>query len=688
MVIEHIILENFRSYFGTQTINLGGGLTDDRNIVAVGGLNGAGKTTLKDAITFGLVGHENAFKFVKELDRKGDEKRAIERELNGLLNREAFASGVREARVTMVIRDNGGKKFAVRRTWTFDQRGAFRDEQLLVAVGGKDLMGDAADEHWEADVERQFEDFLKNHVPPQMAKFFVFDGEEIQRIARDEPEEAVRAGIGALLGFHLLDVLGQDMEDLQKQYRTEANKRSRQEEELDDLRVKEKKLDNQERELKEEQLELEERRERLKAENRRLMDELGETLGEGGKDPRELNRESEQVAVDLRDVKSRIQDLVDQRIIPALPGILVRSLASQLEAEEARAQWDEGKRTVQPQREKLLRKLFAQDAPHPEPPLVPTQTDFLQTRFRHEWDELFNPPPEGIASEVRHGYLSAEERGLVRGRCGDVLRLAAADLNRHLADLDNLERRARDLRAAIERVGDGERVARVIGEKAKVDKELGEVESLWESRKHERVAVSKDLQQIRQDVRKKADALAESGALGTRADFARRVRKAIELYKDALRPRKRNELARHIGEMYRHLARKEDVIQTIELDEVTFSPRLLDRRGKPISLDSQSAGEREIYALSLLWALGQTSRRELPVVIDTPLARLDSSHRTNIVQKYLPQAGKQVIILSTDTEIDRKYFELIEHRIAKSLRLEFDPKTERTTVHEGYFDFH
>jgi DNA sulfur modification protein DndD len=104
-------------------------------------------------------------------------------------------------------------------------------------------------------------------------------------------------------------------------------------------------------------------------------------------------------------------------------------------------------------------------------------------------------------------------------------------------------------------------------------------------------------------------------------------------------------------------------------------------------LDSQSAGEKEIYALSLLWALGKTSKRELPVVIDTPLARLDSLHRSNIVKRYLPQAGRQVIVLSTDTEIDREYFELIEDHIAKSLRLEFDPKTERTTVKEGYFEF-
>jgi DNA sulfur modification protein DndD len=77
----------------------------------------------------------------------------------------------------------------------------------------------------------------------------------------------------------------------------------------------------------------------------------------------------------------------------------------------------------------------------------------------------------------------------------------------------------------------------------------------------------------------------------------------------------------------------------------------------------------------------------LPVVIDTPLARLDSDHRENIVTRYLPEAGSQVVVLSTDTEIDRENFEAISRHVARSLRLEFDEESEGTVVREGYFDF-
>lgn len=147
------------------------------------------------------------------------------------------------------------------------------------------------------------------------------------------------------------------------------------------------------------------------------------------------------------------------------------------------------------------------------------------------------------------------------------------------------------------------------------------MQNAWDERERHLKSVLDKLKQASKEVTDKRVELTGSGKFADKADFVRRVKRAIEAYKEALRPLKRDELATHLGTMYRHLARKEDVVQKIDLDERTYSPRLLDRRGDAIPLDSQSAGEREIYALSLLWALGRTSRRDLPVVIDTPLAR-------------------------------------------------------------------
>ena len=97
------------------------------------------------------------------------------------------------------------------------------------------------------------------------------------------------------------------------------------------------------------------------------------------------------------------------------------------------------------------------------------------------------------------------------------------------------------------------------------------------------------------------------------------------------------------------------------------------------------AGEKEVFAVSLLWGLAQTSRLSLPIIVDTPLSRLDSSHRDNIVNNYFPNAGEQVVILSTDTEIDNDYYRSLQPHLNGAVHLEFNQDQELTTVKTGYF---
>jgi DNA sulfur modification protein DndD len=83
--------------------------------------------------------------------------------------------------------------------------------------------------------------------------------------------------------------------------------------------------------------------------------------------------------------------------------------------------------------------------------------------------------------------------------------------------------------------------------------------------------------------------------------------------------------------------------------------------------------------------LAQTSQVKLPIIIDTPLSRLDSTHRDNIVNNYFPNAGEQIVILSTDTEIDNDYYRALKPKLAGAASLEFDQRQELTTFREGYF---
>ena len=79
------------------------------------------------------------------------------------------------------------------------------------------------------------------------------------------------------------------------------------------------------------------------------------------------------------------------------------------------------------------------------------------------------------------------------------------------------------------------------------------------------------------------------------------------------------------------------------------------------------------------------SGRPLPNILDTPLGRLDSKHRSNLVDNYFPHASHQVIILSTDEEINQSYLDRIKKHIGRSYELLYCDKSASTEVRDGYF---
>ena len=88
--------------------------------------------------------------------------------------------------------------------------------------------------------------------------------------------------------------------------------------------------------------------------------------------------------------------------------------------------------------------------------------------------------------------------------------------------------------------------------------------------------------------------------------------------------------------------------------------------------------------ISILWALAICSKKKLPVIIDTPLSRLDSLHRTALIQTYFPNAGEQTIILSTDSEIDNTYYQLMKENVGDEFTLNYDENTKSTSIQKGY----
>jgi DNA sulfur modification protein DndD len=164
-----------------------------------------------------------------------------------------------------------------------------------------------------------------------------------------------------------------------------------------------------------------------------------------------------------------------------------------------------------------------------------------------------------------------------------------------------------------------------------------------------------------------------------------KVEKVLAKYHLHLAKQKIYGLQEEFTQIFKVVHRKNDMIARIKIDPETFNVTLYDRRDKVINKGSLSSGELEIYAMSMLWALAKTSGQKLPFIVDTPLARLDSKHRDNLVELFFPHASHQMMIFSTNTEVDQQYFNRLRPHVAHAYNLEYCEESKSTVVKEGYF---
>ena len=144
-------------------------------------------------------------------------------------------------------------------------------------------------------------------------------------------------------------------------------------------------------------------------------------------------------------------------------------------------------------------------------------------------------------------------------------------------------------------------------------------------------------------------------------------------------------LEKLILDSFNNLHRKKDFVKSIKIDTQTFNLKIFEKKNVEVDTDELSAGERQLLAVAILWGLAKASNSSAPTIIDTPLGRLDSDHRINLVEKYFPTASKQVILLSTDEEINKKYHKFIKPYLTRSYKIEYDQSINGSKSQEGYF---
>ena len=165
---------------------------------------------------------------------------------------------------------------------------------------------------------------------------------------------------------------------------------------------------------------------------------------------------------------------------------------------------------------------------------------------------------------------------------------------------------------------------------------------------------------------------------------AKRVQQVLDEYAKRLRGKKLELLERYITEGLQMLLHKKEFIDKVSIDNESFEVKLF-KGDDEISKEMLSKGELQMFATAVVWGLAKTSGRPLPFMIDTPLARLDEEHRESLVEKFYPYASHQLIIFSTNSEINGKFYPKLEPFVERSFVIKYDSDKGKTQKHDNYF---
>jgi DNA sulfur modification protein DndD len=154
----------------------------------------------------------------------------------------------------------------------------------------------------------------------------------------------------------------------------------------------------------------------------------------------------------------------------------------------------------------------------------------------------------------------------------------------------------------------------------------------------------------------------------------------LKAYQDALTRQRLGTLEDRLVAAFNTLCRKEHLLIGALIEPDDFRVQLHGTNGHVLGLGDFSAGERQLYAMALLWALRQISGRQLPLAVDTPLARLDEVHRWRLMHDYVPAVSDQVLLFATDAELNPGLLAQAKPYLARVYHLDYDSRDEATVV--------
>lgn len=642
MILEELVLENFGVYRGRQVIAFANGTSNRRPITLISALNGSGKTTLLDGLRLALYGRR-----VAPARYPG----GYERFLRDAIHRDSDSAKGASISVAFRLRSEGTERaFRITRAWAV--RSDQVREELTVTVNG------------EADVPatEAWPDLIEQLLPLRLSAFCFFDGEKLEDLADPErSRDAVREAISSLLGLDLVDQLTLDLKTVERRARSKlAQSADETDGEVDAILAKHGENDVS----------------------------VQTALHERGAAANALERAKLAVAASQAAFDRAGGHLVNDRagFVETLRGAQARQKHTAARLEEL-ASDSAPLLLLQPQ----LARWEAATSPASDELL-----DVLTGRDEALMAELERL---GAVSGMRRDLAAflrtdRETRQKQRGTALTVSRKLRGALGMLDSVASNVEEALRAHSAATDAVESAERALERIPNDASVrpfQDALAEALRV-EAEAAYRLRYCDDLLAVERNKRAKSlsaytRAMEQKIATHGRMEESRLIEErtndlsaTLQRFRERVAARHAARIAEFIGDCLAQLHRKKGFVHAVHVDSSSFATTLRMENGRDVAPERLSAGERQILAIATIWGILRASGRPLPLVIDTPLGRLDSVHRDALTDHFFAHASHQVVLLATDTEIDPSTLARLRPRLSLAYAVTYDDMARGSQV--------
>lgn len=645
MIIKKLTMTNFGVYAGTNSFEF----SHKQPIVLIGGMNGRGKTTFLEAILLSLYGaNSTAYKESTYKTYGGYLRSHVNKS-----NRDLPTS----IELKFVMNESSNNEYLVRREW--DALSKKTEETITVWENGN--YSDFLTKNWPM--------FIENILPSALSRFFFFDGEKIAELAVDETSVQMKESIRSMLGISVLDVLKSDLSKVLR--RLAKSSKQRDGNAAIDSLLQEK--ESFEAELSDIDTRINQLSQIIEGQRAKIDGLHQQYKIKGGDVIEQRQKLIQQRSILLAEIEQN-QNALLECASGELPLLMVRDLIGEIKLQAE----DEHNDLVMQEALDVIETLLEEyGGTHPE-----------SSNQNAAFIEFVKNTTQSNAVEAFY-QISDHALFQLNSLLDTLLEQCKINTQQVLKRKYSLRKKLDEIESYLTLDINEKALADLFGAIRNEEARLVELEIDLSTLQQQRSTVNSSLTSTTTEYSRAIEAYLQNAELFDDTErmtkYSDMALKITEAYTVELQKRKTDILGTTITHCYKQLANKKNLIEQIVMDPSTLDIIYLDSDDKEVSKASLSAGEKQLMVIAILWALAICSKKKLPVIIDTPLSRLDSMHRTSLVKTYFPNASEQTIILSTDSEIDRNYYDMMKESVGDEFTLSYDEGKKCTTILKGYF---